>query len=343
MTRERTLDRSSIYDTLSYTLSCGTNARHRRGGAVDIAGTGRQACNSDARAGRGLGNQEAVLSLSRRSDWSIGNVSNLAGSRRSQDGSGRRVTLKDRHRSLHRHPPLTPAGVLLRGRWAAPLVALAFLVLSALAFVDDGAALRGIDERATRALMALRSGPLDGVVKTISALGGLTVAAAVLVLLLLLVWQECRALAWTLLAASAARPLLEWTLKEIVDRSRPDIDRLVAGNGPSFPSGHVMAAIAIWGLLPPVVALLNGRRSAWWWSVAISATVIGSVALSRVYLGVHWLTDVVGALLLGALYLLAVEALLDWHHRRRPCPALDIAEGTSPPRARPSGPVANPT
>src|SRR3546814_4403162 len=67
---------------------------------------------------------------------------------------------------------------------------------------------------------------------------------------LLLVWHECRPLAWTLLAATAARPLLEWTLKELVDRPRPNIDRLVAGNGPSFPSGHVMAAIAIWGLLP---------------------------------------------------------------------------------------------
>ena len=242
------------------------------------------------------------------------------------------MTAADADRSLHQHPPITPAGVLLRGRWAAPLVAAAFLVLAVLGAVDDGAALRGVDEPVTRALVDLRSGPLDGVVKTISALGGLTVVVAVAVLLLLLVWHECRALAWTLLAAIAARPVLEWLLKEAVDRSRPDIDRLVPGNGPSFPSGHVMAAIAIWGLLPPIVALINGRRAAWWWSVGISGTVITAVAFSRVYLGVHWFTDVVGAVLLGALYLLAVEALLEWHHRRRPCRAIDIAEGTAPPR-----------
>lgn len=241
------------------------------------------------------------------------------------------MTATGTHRSLHHHPPLTPAGVLLRGRWATPLVALAFLALAALGAVDDGAALRGIDEPVTRALMDLRSGPLDGVVKTVSALGGLTVVAAVAGLLLLLVWHECRPLALTLLAATAARPVVEWLLKELIDRSRPGIDRLVPGNGPSFPSGHVMAAIAIWGLLPPVVALINGRRAAWWWSVGISGTVITSVAFSRVYLGVHWFTDVVGALLLGALYLLAVEALLEWHHRRRPCRAIDVAEGTAPP------------
>lgn len=236
-----------------------------------------------------------------------------------------------RTRSLHHHPPLTPGGVLLRGRWAAPLVAAAFLALAVLAAYDSGAPLRTVDVPANSALMELRSGWLDGLVKTISALGGTTVVAAVAGLLLLLVWHECRALMWTLLAATVGRPALEWALKELVDRPRPNIDRLVPGNGPSFPSGHAMAAIAIWGLLPPVVALLTGRRSAWWWSVGISGTVITAVAFSRVYLGVHWLTDVFGALLLGALYLLAVETLLGWHHRRRPCRAVDVAEGKASP------------
>jgi len=235
--------------------------------------------------------------------------------------------------SLHHVPPLTPAGVLLRWRWPVPALVAAFVALAVAAGVDGSRPLVGIDEPVTRALIDLRSGPLDGVVKTVSALGGLTVAAAVLVLLLLLVWHECRALAWTLLAASAARPALEWALKELVDRPRPDIDRLVPGNGPSFPSGHVMAAIAIWGLVPPVVALVSGRHRAWWWSVAVSGTVIVSVAFSRVYLGVHWLTDVVGALLLGALYLLAIEWLLEWHHRRRPCAPLDAAFDATHPSA----------
>ncbi|MEO7837387.1 MAG: hypothetical protein ABIS21_07080, partial [Acidimicrobiales bacterium] len=45
---------------------------------------------------------------------------------------------------------------------------------------------------------------------------------------------------------------------------------------------------------------------------------------TRVYLGVHWMSDVIGALVLGALYLLVVEWLLDWHHRRQPCPQLDV-------------------
>lgn len=237
--------------------------------------------------------------------------------------------MSDRPGSLHHHPPLTPAGVLLRGRWAAPLLAVVFLGLAVLAAADSGESLRTVDEPAARALIALRAPWLDALVESVSALGGVTVVVAVAALLLLLVWHQCRALAWTLLAATAARPILEWALKELVDRQRPNIDRLVPGNGPSFPSGHVMAAVAIWGLLPPVVALITGRRSAWWWSVAISGGIITAVAFSRVYLGVHWLTDVLGALVLGALYLLAVEGLLEWHHRRRPCRAMDVADGTA--------------
>lgn len=230
------------------------------------------------------------------------------------DGSGAAVP-----RSLHHRPPLTPAGVLLRHRITVPLLVVSFGALAAAAAIDDGSLLVAFDRSVTRALLDVRSERLDFVVKALSGLGGLTVVVALLVVLLLLVWHQCRALAFTLLVATAARPLLEWALKETVDRARPDIAQLVPGNGPSFPSGHVMAAVAAWGLLPPVVALVTGRRSAWWWSVGLSGAAILLVGFSRVYLGVHWFSDVVGALVLGALYLLAVEWLLAWHHHRRTC------------------------
>ena len=200
---------------------------------------------------------------------------------------------------------------------------LVFVFLAIAAAVDQGSMLRRWDEPISEFLIDLRSPGLDGIVKALSSLGGLTVVSMLLVLLLLLVWHECRSLALVLLAASLARPLLEWSLKALIDRPRPDLDRIVPGNGPSVPTGHVMAAVAVWGLLPPVVALVSGKKAAWWWSVGISTTVIVVVGFSRVYLGVHWTTDVIGAFLLGTLYLLVVEWLLDWHHRRTPCPQLD--------------------
>lgn len=223
---------------------------------------------------------------------------------------------------LHAQAPLTPAGVLRRHRLAVPMLAAAFVALAAAARVDGGRLLLAFDEPVSRLAVDARTGWADQVVKAVTGLGGLTVVTAMVALLVLLVWHQCRALALTLMAAAIARPALEWAIKELVSRERPEIDRLVAGNGPSFPSGHVIAAIAVWGLLPPVVALVSGHRTAWRWSVAISAVVIALVAFSRVYLGVHWLTDVVGSLVLGALYLVAAEWFLSRCHRRRPCAAL---------------------
>ena len=222
---------------------------------------------------------------------------------------------------LHRHPPLTPAGVLLRYRATVPVLVAVFVSLALAAALDGGSLLLTWDEPVQRWAEGSRSGALDRFMGAVSHLGGLTVVVLGLVVLLALVWGRCHSLALALLAATLARPVLEWTLKRLVGRDRPDFERLVSGDGPSFPSGHVMAAIALWGLLPPVVALVTRRRALWWWSVAGSALVVLLVGASRVYLGVHWLSDVAGAMVLGALYLLAIEWLLALHHERRPCQA----------------------
>ena len=138
-------------------------------------------------------------------------------------------------------------------------------------------------------------------------------------LLFALAWPRCQAVAIAVAAATVARPLLEFTLKEVVNRDRPDLSRMVDGTGFSFPSGHVMAAVALWGLLPVVVGLYTRRRALWWASVAVAGTIIVLVAASRVYLGVHWFSDAVAGLLLGSFFLLGVEAVLRYAHGRHGC------------------------
>ena len=202
----------------------------------------------------------------------------------------------------------------------------AFVSLAVAAAISEGSLLRTWDEPVQRAVEGARTPWLNTVVRTISQLGGTQAAVIGLVILLSLVWRRCRSLAVVLLLATLARPLIEWTLKALIDRPRPNFQRLVEGDGPSFPSGHPMAAVALWGLLPPVVALFTRKRRLWWWSVAVSVSIIVLVSMSRIYLGVHWLSDVVGALLLGSLYLLVVQWLLDWHHERMPCRAF-VADG----------------
>ncbi|MGH8986802.1 MAG: phosphatase PAP2 family protein [Acidimicrobiia bacterium] len=219
----------------------------------------------------------------------------------------------------HRHdnPPFTPAGILLRSRLTVSAIVAAFVALAAVAAIDGGALLLVWDEPVQGWVESHRTATLDRFFLFMSRLGSTAAVVIGLATLLALTWRRCRPLFVVVLMAMTARPVLEWTLKVIIDRDRPDLDRLVGVHGPSFPSGHAMAAIALFGLVPPVVALLTHRRVWWWVATVTSGLVALLVAASRVYLGVHWLSDVVGTLLLGSLFLVVVELILDVAHGGR--------------------------
>jgi len=86
---------------------------------------------------------------------------------------------------------------------------------------------------------------------------------------------------------------------------------LVVERGFSFPSGHVTASVAVYGFL--AVLLWRNNRRAW---AIFSAAWVFVVAASRVYLGVHYPSDVLGAMSLTSLWLMIVLAVHDWHLRQ---------------------------
>lgn len=224
-------------------------------------------------------------------------------------------------RAHHPHiaMPATPLSVLgtRRRTLLALLVLLAALAVAA-AF-DRGELLLTWDHPIQRAVESSRTSALDDMFLTFSRLGSTVIVLTLGVLASLVTWRRCRAVGTVLLVATFSRPALEFIVKALVDRDRPDLERMVAGNGPSFPSGHVMAAIALWGLLPMVVSLYTHRRAVWWASVAVAGVLIAGIAASRIYLGVHWFSDVTGGFVVGAFFLLGVEALLIRQHARHPC------------------------
>jgi undecaprenyl-diphosphatase len=206
-------------------------------------------------------------------------------------------------------PPLTFAAV--RRRWPAllPLAVILPLALGVVAAVGGGHLLIW-DQPITDAAVAHRTPGLDAVALAVSRLGSWVVVFPVGLALAALASVRSRRLATVMLVTIMARPLVEWTLKEIVARPRPTGARLVAGTGFSYPSGHVLAAAATWAFLPPVVALLTRRRAWWWVAVAVSGALVVLVAWSRVWLGVHWTSDVVASLCLAYVALTAIEARL---------------------------------
>lgn len=220
---------------------------------------------------------------------------------------------------VHTAPPLTPSSVLLPRRRLLIALAALLVALATAAALDGGQALLTWDEPIQRGVESSRTSALNELFLTLSRLGSTVVVLVLGTLATVLTWRRCRAVATALLIATFARPALEFVVKALVDRERPDFQRLVGGEGPSFPSGHVMAAIALWGMLPMVVALYTRRRAIWWASVAVSAALIAGISASRVYLGVHWFSDVTGGLVVGTFFLLAVDKVLVCAHRRYPC------------------------
>nr|WP_240679170.1 MULTISPECIES: phosphatase PAP2 family protein [unclassified Streptomyces] len=140
------------------------------------------------------------------------------------------------------------------------------------------------------------------------------VAAAVIAL-----WRYgARLLALWVAAASLLGSLLQQGLKAAVNRERPRWpDPVDTAHFAAFPSGHAMTAVVSCGLLLWLLRLYGAGPALWAGAVAVAVVSALGAAVTRVYLGVHWLTDVVGGALLGAAVVAFTVAGYAWSAARR--------------------------
>ena len=202
------------------------------------------------------------------------------------------------------------AGMGLLVATSVGFVILTFLVVGSPSWITE------LDLSAQDAAFELRSSWMDEAMTWITRLGSRIVIG---LLMLALTWWvmrtgRCRKALSIMVIAFLANPLLELLLKNLVGRSRPMASQLVATNGLSFPSGHVLATVGFYGVLAAVIWSSADRRSIQIGAYAAATVIIALVGFSRVYLGVHWFTDVVGATLLGIAFVLGVAWSLRGHH-----------------------------
>ena len=214
----------------------------------------------------------------------------------------------------HRHPVLgrfSEALIDPNQRESASLLLLAMALIvagwaffSLLLMLAGGGDPLGIDMAVHHGLFGLRTPLADHLMAMLAALGDWQVLgpAAALVFLWLL-WRRRQIAAWHWLAAIAFGLALVFVLGFALDMPKPPAITAVAGF--SFPSAPVTMATVVYGFFAVLIAReLPGRRRAW--PYALAGLLVTLIGFSRLYLGAHWLSDVLGGVLLGMLWIAAL-------------------------------------
>jgi undecaprenyl-diphosphatase len=196
---------------------------------------------------------------------------------------------------------------------AVVLVGAAWLFFGVLEDVVNGDPLLLADSAIYRALQDLRTTPGNAVMIAITELGDTKVVVVVMIVVLLwLLWKRAWRTAAYWLVAIAGASALNTVIKVALHRARPGELLYPGWSAFSFPSGHSTVNVVLYGFLAFLIA--REIRPAWRLAVALgAATLIFLIAFSRLYLGAHWLSDVLGGLAFGSAWL----ALLGLSYLRR--------------------------
>lgn len=146
----------------------------------------------------------------------------------------------------------------------------------------------------------IMSDGITSVLKVITELGGV----AFIVLAGVLIFMFCKKIRWFVTFDLVGVTVINQAIKHIVRRPRPNVLRLVEESGYSFPSGHSMVSMAFYGIVIYLVYKNVSNKYLKWLLITLLSLLILSIGFSRIYVGVHYFTDVAGGFLLGLAYLI---------------------------------------
>jgi membrane-associated phospholipid phosphatase len=249
------------------------------------------------------------------------------------------VDLDDADRTTERTEDHALRRTWILGWREAGQLAVAYVAITAVfalagwvAFGDDRRWwLVDLDERVSRRFIAHRTDPLDTATLIGSWLSETVtkIAVTAVVVLILLRWLHRWYEALVVAVALILEAMVFITTTWIVGRPRPPLPHLdTSPVGSSFPSGHVAAAVCY-----AAIAVVAGRNCArrWvvvtLWSVAILTPII--VGLSRMYRGMHFMSDVVAGMILGAVSVVVTLLILTPAERARRARAATSARRTA--------------
>jgi len=172
------------------------------------------------------------------------------------------------------------------------------------------------------------------VLKAVTDLGGpiwLWIVSTIAVVVLLRAGRT--RLAVFVIVTALLGSFIDTAVKVLVDRPRPVLlDPVHSARGKSFPSGHAMSSTVVYGCL--LLAFIPGVARRWRPAlIGATATVVIAIAFTRLALGVHFLSDVIGGIVLGLAWLATSTAAFSIWRVERGRPPVEPLEGLEPEAA----------
>jgi undecaprenyl-diphosphatase len=215
---------------------------------------------------------------------------------------------------------LPPLPAIAPRLFAIVVVSVAFIALT---IAITAGVFTSLDLHVADAMHSLWQPPLHPLFQAIAELGGVELTTILMLGLLVFLWQggfgSDALVVLVFIAAQGFELFYKYNLihpgppRSISQADGPSISELVTGRigAGSFPSGHIMRAVIVYGLIAFAVRRLSTSPLVRALAAPTAIVIIVLVAIDRLYLDVHWESDVIGGMLLGAIALLAGIVWLD--------------------------------
>lgn len=189
------------------------------------------------------------------------------------------------------------------------ILLIVFLLLTILVLTGS---IKLFDSSIYNFLINLRSKPMDTFMKTITKFGN---TMSVIIILAILVFILKKDDGYLLVINTVCVVSSNQILKHIIRRARPDHLRLVKEKGFSFPSGHSMVSIALYGILIYIVNKNIKNKTLKIILISLLSLLILFIGLSRIYVGVHYPSDVLSGYILATVITILVIDYYNTHFR----------------------------
>lgn len=181
-----------------------------------------------------------------------------------------------------------------------------FLLLAIASYFEWGI-IGTVDDLIGREVRDERENLLTQVFKVITRLGDGWFVAIVTVIVctaIIIKFKQIWLAVWYAMTVIVGAGILNQILKAVFRRQRPDvINHLIEQGGYSFPSGHAMGSIIVYGALLFLIIRLAKRKRTYLISILLFGSLIALIGISRVYLGVHYPSDIIGGYSVGMMWL----------------------------------------